>query len=90
GANWPSHRQSHWRTLNIARAIENQAFVIAVNRCGNDPHLPYAGGAIVVDPKGETLGELGDKEGVLSVQIDPQALHDWRRTFPALNDITLI
>lgn len=90
GANWPSHRQSHWRTLSIARAIENQAFVIAVNRCGNDPHLPYAGGSIAIDPKGEILGELGDEEGVLSVTIDPQVLHDWRTTFPALNDITLI
>lgn len=90
GANWPSHRQSHWRTLNIARAIENQSFVIAVNRCGNDPHLPYAGGSIAIDPKGEILGELGDEEGVLSVTIDKQILHDWRTTFPALKDITLI
>lgn len=90
GANWPSHRQSHWRTLSIARAIENQAFVIAVNRCGNDPHLPYAGGSIAIDPKGSILGELGDQEGVLSVEIDPKIVSEWRSTFPALNDIKLI
>ncbi len=90
GANWPSPRQSHWRTLSIARAIENQAFVIAVNRCGNDPHLPYSGGSIVIDPKGEIIGELGDNEAVLSVEIDPGVARDWRTTFPALRDIKLI
>jgi predicted amidohydrolase len=46
GANWPAARQTHWRTLLTARAIENQAYVLGVNRCGNDPHLEYAGGTI--------------------------------------------
>lgn len=90
GANWPSTRQSHWRTLSIARAIENQAFVIAVNRCGNDPYLHYAGGSIVIDPRGEVLGELGQEEAVLSVEIDPTIVRAWRTTFPALHDIKLI
>lgn len=90
GANWPSHRVAHWRTLCIARAIENQCFMLAVNRCGNDPHLPYPGNSIAIDPKGTILGELDDTEGVLSVEIDPGVLHEWRATFPALNDITLI
>ena len=90
GANWPSHRQQHWRTLSIARAIENLSFVLAVNRCGNDPHLPYAGGTIAIDPKGNILGELGDEEGVLSIEIDPAVMHEWRETFPALQDIKLI
>jgi omega-amidase len=90
GANWPSHRQHHWRTLSIARAIENQAFFFAVNRCGDDPHLPYAGGTIAIDPKGEILGELGDEEGVLSIKVDPSICTRWRETFPALSDIKLI
>ncbi len=90
GANWPAPRRAHWRALNIARAIENQAFVIAVNRCGSDPHLPYAGGSIAVDPRGEVLGELGDQEAVLSIEIDPRRVRDWREHFPALRDITLI
>ncbi len=90
GANWPSPRQSHWRTLSIARAIENQAFVLAVNRCGNDPHLPYSGGTLAIDPRGEILGELGEQEGVLSVEIDARIVEDWRTTFPALRDIKLI
>jgi omega-amidase len=90
GANWPSHRIAHWRALCIARAIENQAFVIAVNRTGNDPHLPYCGNSIVVDPKGQVISELGDEQTVLSVEIDPKIAEDWRATFPALDDIKLI
>ena len=90
GANWPSTRQHHWRALLLARAIENQAFVIAVNRTGNDPHLPYAGGSIVIDPTGRVLAEAADEETVLSAQIDPAVARDWRRAFPALADARLL
>ncbi|HHN77616.1 MAG TPA: carbon-nitrogen family hydrolase [Phycisphaerales bacterium] len=90
GANFPHARQDHWRALLIARAIENQAFVFAVNRTGDDPHLHYAGGSIVVGPTGEILGELGDEETVLSADIDPDALRSWRQQFPAWRDVRLI
>lgn len=86
GANWPVERASHWKTLLIARAIENQAFVLGVNRVGADPHLAYPGGSIAVDPKGAILGEASDVQTVLSVEIDPGLLHDWRRAFPAWLD----
>src|SRR5262245_29877943 len=66
GASWPAARQHHWRALLIARAIENQAFVVAVNRTGTDPHLPYAGGSIIISPKGEILAEAGDQPCVLT------------------------
>jgi len=89
GANWPGVRQHHWRTLLLARAIENQAYVLGVNRCGNDPHLAYAGGTIAVSPKGEVVGELGDQPGVLTVQLDPGAVRAWRKEFPALRDMRL-
>lgn len=89
GANWPSARQHHWRTLLLARAIENQVYVLGVNRCGNDPHLAYAGGTIAVSPKGDVVGELGDQPGVLTVQLDPAAVRAWRTEFPALRDIRL-
>ncbi len=90
GANWPTARIEHWRTLCIARAIENQAYIIAANRTGNDPHLSYPGNSIVVDPKGKVIAELGDEETVVSVEINPQEVIDWRMAFPALNDIKLI
>ena len=90
GANWPSARQVHWRTLLIARAIENQAFVLGVNRTGSDPHLHYAGGSIVVGPRGEILAEASDEECVLSCEIDPALVHAWRKEFPALRDARLL
>lgn len=85
-ANFPAARQSHWRTLAIARAIENQAFMLAVNRRGNDPYLAYAGGTIAVDAKGEVIGELGDEEAVLTVELDVPAFRKWRTEFPAWKD----
>lgn len=90
GANWPAPREMHRRTLSIARAIENQAFVLSVNRVGKDPALAYAGGTLAIGPKGDVLGELGDTEAVLSVPIDLPALREWRATFPAWRDTRLI
>ncbi len=90
GANWPSARQSHWRTLLIARAIENQAFVLGVNRTGSDPHLHYAGGSIAIGPKGDILAEADDQECVLTCEIDPEKVRAWRKEFPALKDARLL
>lgn len=90
GANWPDTRQSHWRALAIARAIENQAFVLAANRTGSDPHLNYVGGSLGVSPRGEVLGELDAEPGVLSLEIDPTAPRTWRAQFPAWRDARLI
>ena len=90
GANWPAPRQSHWRALAIARAIENQAFVLAVNRCGSDPHLDYAGGSIAVGPRGDVLGELGQLEAVLTVETNPRDVREWRTTFGAWQDMKLL
>jgi len=89
GANWPIARQHHWRALLIARAIENQVFVLGINRCGDDPNLHYGGGTIAVGPKGEILGELDDTQSVLSVDIDPSQVHQWRERFQVFNDIKI-
>lgn len=86
GANWPAERANHWRSLLIARAIENQAFVVGVNRVGRDPHLRYAGGSIVISPAGDVLAEANDEETVLTVSISPATLHAWRDAFPAWRD----
>ncbi len=85
-ANWPSTRQAHWRALTIARAIENQAFVFAVNRCGDDPYLSYLGGSLVVGPRGEVIGELESAAGVLSVVVENDDVRAWRAEFPAWRD----
>jgi predicted amidohydrolase len=89
-ANWPAPRAMHRRALGIARAIENQAYVLCVNRAGSDPHLTYSGESFAVGPKGDILGELGPEPGVLSVEIDMNALRAWRETFPAWRDVRLI
>lgn len=90
GANWPDSREAHRKALSVARAIENQAFVLSVNRCGKDPQLEYAGGTLAISPRGEILGALGPEEAVLSIDIDMDDLHRWRRTFPAWKDHRLI
>lgn len=89
-ANWPAARAQHLRALLIARAIENQAFVIGVNRVGTDPRVTYHGASVAISPKGEIIGELGSDEGVLSVDIDPSAVREWRERFPAWRDHRLL
>ncbi|MFO0828540.1 MAG: nitrilase-related carbon-nitrogen hydrolase [Phycisphaerales bacterium] len=87
GASWPAARQHHWRSLLVARAIENQAFVVAANRVGADPSLRYGGGSIIVSPTGEVLAEGGDAATVISADCDVDAVESWRRKFPALRDV---
>ena len=87
GASWPATRQAHWRALCIARAIENQAYVVAVNRVGSDPFLPYTGGSIVVSPRGEVVAEADDRAATLRAALDLAALRAWRAEFPALRDL---
>lgn len=70
-ASWPESRREHWTTLLRARAIENQAYVVGVNRVGRDPKLVYAGDSAVFGPFGERILECGDGEGVYACQIDP-------------------
>ncbi len=83
-ANWPTPRIAHWRALLIARAIENQAYVLGVNRVGKDPTpLEYPGASLAVDPQGNVLAEAGAEECVLSVDIDPGEVRSWRGRFPA-------
>ncbi len=86
GANWPRERAAHWRALLIARAIENQAYVLGVNRVGDDPHLAYAGGSLIVAPTGEVLVELDATPTVGAAEIDPALVRSWRSKFPAWRD----
>ncbi len=86
-ANWPAARRHHWRALLVARAIENQAYVVGVNRVGQGGGLDYAGDSMVVDPMGEVLADGGDGgEQVLVADIDPARVADVRRQYPFLAD----
>lgn len=83
-AAWPARRQQHWITLLQARAIENQAYVIGVNFCGQDPQFSYPGRSLVVDPHGVVIADAGSRETVLVSQLEPGVVHEWRAQFPAL------
>ena len=85
-ANWPIKRVDHWITLLRARAIENQAYVIGVNRCGTDPSFTYPGRSLVVDPHGVIIADAGDREMVLEAEVEPRVVREWREAFPALHD----
>ena len=85
-ASWPIARVDHWVTLLRARAIENQAWVVGVNRCGKDPQFTYPGRSMVVDPQGVVVADAADREGVLSVDCDAEVVRGWREVFPALRD----
>jgi omega-amidase len=85
--NWPTRRHQHWTTLLRARAIENQAYAIGVNRCGSDPQFAYGGGSVVVNPWGETLAEAGRGETLLSAELDLTTVNRMRRDFAVLRDV---
>lgn len=85
-ANWPEARQSHWKPLLQARAIENQAYVLGVNRSGQDPYLNYLGESAFYSPQGVILAQLMDQEGILTSEVNLQELRNWRNEFPALQD----
>ncbi len=85
-ASWPAPRREVWRTLLRARAIENQAYVIGVNRAGDDPSNRYAGDSAAIGFKGETLCEAGAAEGLLTAELDREALDRFRAKFPVWRD----
>ncbi|MFF0012730.1 carbon-nitrogen family hydrolase [Streptomyces sp. NPDC005374] len=88
-AGWPERRRAHWTLLAQARAVENQAFVLACGTAGTHAGVPQAGHSIVVDPWGEVLAEAGAGEEVLTVEIDLAKVAATREQFPALKDRVL-
>lgn len=86
-ANWPEKRSLAWRTLLRARAIENQCYVVGVNRIGEDGRGVYhSGDSAVIDPMGETLWERSDEESIQTVTLSRQLIYETRRKFPFLKD----
>ena len=83
---WPTARIGHWRVLAQARAIEDQAWVVACNGVGSHADITLGGHSIVVDPQGTIVAEAGDEETVLYADIEPGRAREWRDAFPVLGD----
>jgi len=85
-ANWPQRRREHWKILLRARAIENQAYIVGVNRVGQANGLEYRGDSAIIDPWGEALVEATRDQATLIAQVDPAQVHHARSVFPVLPD----
>lgn len=86
-ANWPQRRAQAWNGLLPARAIENQCFVVAANRVGEDGiGIAHMGNSCVVDPLGNALCRMENEEDIQTVTLDFSMLDKVRNEFPFLND----
>ncbi|MCH2620335.1 MAG: carbon-nitrogen family hydrolase [Actinomycetota bacterium] len=86
-ANWPSTRSEHWKSLLRSRAIENQAYVVGVNRVGEGDGLSYQGDSAIIDPLGEVLQEASSGgEEILIADIEVEKVSEVRDAFPFMND----
>jgi Predicted amidohydrolase len=86
-ANWPQRRSYAWKQLLVARAIENQCYVAAVNRVGNDGnHVQHSGDSMVIDPLGQVLFHATDTEVIQTITINKRHLTDIREQFTFLKD----
>lgn len=87
-ANWPESRREVWKSLLIARALENQTYVIGVNRVGKDGEgLNYAGDTMVISPKGQIIGSTNEyRSEIINVAISLDELNKFREKFPVMLD----
>ena len=86
-ANWPERRSHAWKTLLCARAIENQCYVVGVNRVGMDGNnVSHSGNSLVIDPLGEVLYHMADEEDIFTITLQKEWLNDIRRKYPFWKD----
>jgi predicted amidohydrolase len=85
-ASWPRQRAAHWKALLPARAIENQAYVVGVNRVGTGDGLTYVGDSVILDPLGDVVAVAGDGECVITGDVDPARVREVRERYPFLRD----
>jgi omega-amidase len=86
-ANWPERRNHAWKTLLQARAIENQCYVIGVNRVGNDGNnIYYSGDSMVINPVGEVLYQKAHEEEIFTIELKRDILNEIRMKFPFWKD----
>jgi predicted amidohydrolase len=85
-ANWPEVRRHHWQSLLVSRAIENQSYMIGVNRVGTGGGLDYCGDSRIVDPLGEVLASGARTEALLVADVSPAVVDATRRRFRFMQD----
>ena len=86
-ANWPGIRRAAWDILAQARAVENQCYVLAVNRIGSDPKDSFNGGTCVISPYGDLIARAEDnQEAVVEAELDPEFIRHYWSKFPVLDD----
>ncbi len=85
-ANWPASRREHWISLLRARAIENQAYVVGVNRVGDGGRLHYSGDSMIIDPNGSVIAQAGDGETIITADVAPTRVLEVRAEYPFLQD----
>jgi omega-amidase len=86
-ANWPERRSHAWKTLLCARAIENQCYVVGVNRVGTDGNnIYYSGNSLVIDPLGQVLYHMADEEDTNTILLQKEMLDETRAKFPFWRD----
>ena len=83
---WPTARTFHLRTLTLARAIENQMFVVCCNSCGRALDTVFGGNSAIINPLGETLAFAGEREEIISAECDISILNEIRANMPVFRD----
>lgn len=85
-AEWPAQRIEQWKIMLQSRAVENQAFVVAVNRVGDDPDNHFNGHSLVIDPLGKIIVDAGEKDDLTMAEIDLDQLQKVRGPIPVFVD----
>lgn len=84
-ANWPKKRGEHWKKLLVARAVENQSYIAAVNCVGEENGIFYSGDSCVINPDGKIMGKISGEEGLLMIEL-PKNTEKFRAEFPVKRD----
>src|SRR5699024_1754850 len=84
-AEWPSERKDHWKILQMARAIENQMFVVSSNTVGEHENVDFPGNSMIIDPWGEILKQGENKEQTISATLSLEKVSEIRNTVPVFS-----
>lgn len=85
-ANWNGLRNNQWKLLIQTRALENQCYILGVNRIGTDGNIFYVGNSMVVDPEGQIIDILEGQAGFMIAEVDKERVNEYRENFPVKKD----